>query len=175
MLMGCLYSLPRMLLCLVRRYRGWWWYVYKLIGVGFCALLVPDRMGTCQRLRVWSGWPVRLSTLFSYVGQTVTELLQNYLNPKFSTADTWWVDRQQTLQNHEKDFFNVICYALTFPDFGWPFFSLFSAFGLPFPENVDYFPKRLTFEVRTAPSIELAAMPYAVCLLGDKQERLLGD
>ena len=36
------------------------------------------------------------------------------------------------------------CITLTFPDFGWPFFPLFSAFGLPFPENVDRFPKRLT-------------------------------
>ena len=33
---------------------GIWWYVYKLIGVGFCALLVLDWMGTCQSLRVWS-------------------------------------------------------------------------------------------------------------------------
>ena len=30
--------------------------------------------------------------------------------------------------------------------------------GLLFSEAVDHFPKRLTFEVRTAPSVELAAM-----------------
>ena len=37
--------------------------------------------------------------------------------------------------------------AVTFLDCDWPFFPLIPDSGLPFSENVDHFPNRLTFEV----------------------------